>query len=96
MLSSPFDQKNKVAAALDHFALRFVLLSICVLYFFYLWHSGPASLIAGFALFSLVMLLLLLLERRTLSRRDRMLRERISGMIVLENLLLLPNSRAAE
>ena len=96
MLSSPFDQKNKVAAALDRFALRFVLLSICILYFFYLWRSGPASLIAGFALFSLVMLLLLLLERRTLSRRDRMLRERISGMIALETLLLLPNSRAAE
>lgn len=96
MISSPFDRKNKVAAALDHLALRSVLLSVCILYFFYLWRSTPASLFAGFALFFLVMLLLLQLERRTLDRRSRMLRERISGMIVLENLLLLPNSQASQ
>jgi len=96
MISSPFDRKNKVASALDHLALRILLLGLCVSYFFYLWRSGPVSLLAGFALFFLVMLLLLLLERRTLARRDRMLRERISGMIAVENLLLLPNSQAAD
>ena len=37
MLASPFDRKNKVAAALDHFALRALLLGGCVLYFFMLW-----------------------------------------------------------
>lgn len=95
MISSPFDRKNKVAAALDHLALRLLLLGGCIAYFFYLWRSGPASLTAGCALFALVMILLLLLERRTLTRRDRMLRERISGMIAIENLLLLPNSQAA-
>jgi len=96
MMTSPFDRKNKVAAALDHLALRMLLLGLCVLYFFYLWRSGSASLLAGSALFFLIMLLLLQLERRTLSRRDRVLRERISGIIVLENLLLLPCSQAAE
>jgi len=96
MMTSPFDRKNKVAAALDHFALRLLLLGGCVLYFFVLWRSGPASLLAGGALFALVMLLLLLLERRTLARRDRLLRERVGGMIAMENLLLLPNSQAAQ
>lgn len=96
MISSPFDRKNKAAAALDQLALRLLLFSGCVIYFFYLWRSGLSSLLAGGALFLLIMLLLLLLERRTLSRRDRMLRERISGIISLENLLLLPNAQAAQ
>ena len=96
MMTSPFDRKNKVAAALDHFAFRVLLLGGCVLYFFTLWQSGPASLIAGAALFFLVMLLLLLLERRTLARRDHLLRERVGGMIAIENLLLLPNGQAAQ
>ena len=96
MISSPFDQKNKLASALDHLALRTLLLGICIFYFFNLWRSGPASLLAGLSLFFLIMLLLLQLERRTLTRRDRMLRERVSGMIAIENLLLLPNSQAAQ
>jgi len=96
MMASPFDTKNKVAAALDHLAFRAVLLLCCTLYFFYLWRSGLPSLIAGGALFALVMLLLMLLQRRTLSRRDRMLRERLSGMIALDNLLLLPNAQACK
>jgi len=96
MISSPFDRKNKVAAALDRLALRAFLLGGCVLYFFSLWRNGPASMLAGGALFSLVMLLLFLLERRTLARRDRLLRERVSGMIAIEDLLLLPNGQAAQ
>jgi len=96
MMSSPFDRKNKVAAAIDHLALRLLLLGGCVFYFYFLWRSGAASLLAGGALFLLLSLLFIQLERRTLARRDRMLRERISGMIAIENLLLLPNSRASE
>ena len=96
MMTSPFDTKNKVASALDRLALRTALLSVCVLYFFYLWRSGLPSLLAGFALFALVMLLLMQLQRRTLTRRERMLRERISGMIALDNLLLLPNQQACD
>lgn len=94
MITSPFDRKNKIASALDRLALRAVILSACVLYFFYLWRNGLPSLLAGGALFALIMLLLMQLQRRTLARRDRMLRERISGMIALENLLLLPNAAA--
>ena len=40
MISSPFDQKNKLASALDHLALRTLLLGICIFYFFNLWRSG--------------------------------------------------------
>lgn len=96
MMASPFDTKNKVASALDRLAFRALLLLCCTLYFFYLWRSGLPSLIAGGALFALVMLLLMLLQRRTLTRRDRMLRERLSGMIALDNLLLLPNAQACK
>lgn len=95
-MMSPFDRKNKVAACLDRFALRILLLALCVGYFFFLWRSGIPSLMAGSALFALVCLSLMLLERRTLSRRDRMLRERVGGMIALEELILLPSSKACE
>lgn len=94
MMTSPFDTKNKVAAAIDRLALRTVLLTLCVLYFFCLWRSKAPSLLAGTALFVLVMLLLMQLQRRTLSRRDRVLRERLGGMIALDQLLLLPNDDA--
>lgn len=68
-MTSPFDSKNRVAAALDRLALRVLLFVLSVGYFFFLWHSGALSLLAGSALFILAMLTLLLLERRTLARR---------------------------
>ncbi len=69
---------------------------LCVFYFFYLWHSGVSSLIAGSALFLLVLLFILLLERRTLTTRDHALRVRIGGAIALEELLVLPSEQAAQ
>jgi len=96
MMTSPFDRKNKIAAALDRLALCALLLGACVLYFYYLWRSGAASLLAGGALFVLISLLLMLIERRTLTRRERMLRERVSGMIALDRLLMIPCAKACE
>lgn len=93
---SPFDSKNKVATLLDRVALRVLILTLCVTYFFILWRSGIASLLAGGALFLLVLLTLMLLERRTLSTRDRLLRERVSGMIAMQELLMMPSARANE
>lgn len=95
-MMSPFDRKNKVAVALDRLALRALMLALCVAYFYMLWRSGVYSLLAGGALFVLLCLALLLCERRTLSRRDRMLRERIGGMIATQALILMPGSRACE
>lgn len=95
-MMSPFDRKNKIAAALDRLALHALLLLLCVGYFFFLWRSGTASLLAGGALFALVCLTFMLLERRTLARRERMLRERVGGMIALQELILLPSGRACE
>lgn len=95
-MMSPFDRKNKLASALDRLALRVLLLTLCVGYFFCLWRSGPASLLGGGALFLLVVLTLMLLERRTLRHRDRMLRERIGGMIALEELIMLPGKAACQ
>ena len=85
-MMSPFDSKNRVATALDRLALRVLLFLLSVGYFFALWHSGAPSLLAGSALFALAMLTLLLLERRTLARRDRALRVRVGGAIALEGL----------
>ena len=93
-MMSPFDSKNRVATALDRLALRVLLFLLSVGYFFALWHSGAPSLLAGSALFALVMLTLLLLERRTLARRDRALRVRVGGAIALEELMLLPAAKA--
>lgn len=95
-MMTPFDSKNRVARALDRLALRALLLALCVFYFYLLWQSGLPSLLAGGALFVLLWLSLLLCERRTLSRRDRMLRERVGGMIATQSLILMPSSRASE
>lgn len=95
-MQSPFDSKNRVAATLDRLALRLAILLACVLYFFFLWRSGLPSLIAGSALFILVLLTLSLLERRTLRLREQLLRERVGGMILLEDLLLMPAAKAGE
>jgi len=94
MMTSPFDQKNKLARLLDRMALRALLLGLCVLYFFFLFRSGLSSLLAGGALYALLLLALVQLEKRTLSRRDRLLRERVSGVIALDNLLMAPSGAA--
>ena len=91
---SPFDRKNALATVLDRLALRALIFTLCVLYFFFLWKNGAASLIAGAALFSLVSLAILLLEKKTLAVRDRMLRERVGGMIALDELIMFPNAAA--
>ena len=93
-MTSPFDRKNALATALDRLALCALLLALCVGYFFFLWKNGAASLLAGSALFMLIMLGMLLLEKRTLSVRDRILRERIGGMIALDELIMLPCAMA--
>lgn len=95
-MMSPFDRKNKLASALDHLALRALLLALCVGYFFFLWRSGPVSLLCGGALFALASLTLMLFERRTLKTRDRMLRERVGGMIALEELIMMPSKAACQ
>lgn len=93
---SPFDSKNRFAAAVDRIALRGALLLASILYFFVLWRSGLYSLLAGGGLFALVLLTLSLIERRTLRLREAMLRQRIGGAIALENLLLMPGGQAGE
>lgn len=95
-MTSPLDTKNRAATLLDRLAARLALFLACVGYFYLLWRSGLTSLLAGGALFSLVLLALALLERRTLALRDRLLRERIGGMIALDELLLMPGARARE
>ena len=86
-MTSPFDSKNRVAAELDRLALRVLLFVLSVGYFFFLWHSGALSLLAGSALCILAMLTLLL-------RRDHALRVRVGGSIALEELMLLPAAQA--
>lgn len=96
MMASPFDTKNKAAAFLDRTALRLVIFVLCAGYFFFLWRSSTASLLAGSALTALVLLFQLLLERRTLSRRERLLRERVGGIIALQELIMMPGVRASQ
>lgn len=95
-MTSPFDSKSKVAVHIDRLALHAAMLLICSGYFYYLWQSAPLSLVAGSALFVLCALCFLLLEQRTLKRRDRILRERIGGMIALDALLLMPGAKACD
>ncbi|MBQ2992084.1 MAG: hypothetical protein IJD60_12485 [Clostridia bacterium] len=93
-MQSPFDTKNKAASLLDRLALRILVFLLSVGYFFFLWRSPLSSLIAGSALFALVLLTAALLKRRTLHLRERMLRERVGGVIVLDELILMPFAHA--
>jgi len=93
-MMSPFDAKNRIATLLDRLALRILLIAGSIGYFYTLWRRPKESLLAGSALFLLLMLTLWLFERSTLTRRDRALRERIGGLIALEDLLLLPGKEA--
>lgn len=94
-MTSPFERKNKLATLLDRLAIHLLLFALCVLYFYAIWRILPASLLAGSAAYVLLMLTLSLLERRTLERRDRHLRERIGGAIALSELVLMPASSAS-
>ena len=94
-MTSPFDTQSRAATLLDRLSLRLLLLLGCVAYFAVLWRAPRESLLAGGALFVLVLLTLTLLEKRTLKRRDRMLRERIGGEIALEDQLLMPSAQAS-
>lgn len=93
-MQSPFDTKNRAATALDHLALHLAMLAASIVYFYILWRKLPESLMAGSALFALLLLTLALWERCTLNRRDRALRERIGGAIALQELLLMPGTQA--
>ena len=95
-MTYPFDTKNRAAALADRLALRLLLLLVSVGYFYILWRSPRESLLAGGALYMLVLLTLSLFERSTLARRDRALRERIGGSIALEDLLLMPGGAACQ
>lgn len=93
-MDSPFERKTSAAIRLDRACLHLILLLFCVFYFLFLFRSVPSSLIAGSALFVLCVLCILQIEQRTLRRRDRLLRERVGGMIALEDLLLMPAKKA--
>ena len=73
-----------------------MILIACIGYFRFLFKSFLPGLIAGLALFLLLRLTALLFERSTLSKRDRLLRERIGGTIALTDLILLPEREAQE
>lgn len=92
---SPFDVKNKTASRLDRLAVCLLLLVLSVGYFLWLWRHPLASIAAGLGLFALITLTAALFERSTLARRDRALRERLGGVIALEDLLLMPGTEAA-
>lgn len=95
-VQSPFDTKNRLAAAIDRFSLGALVLFLSCAYFFFLWRTGTASLLAGGALFSLIALTVSLIERRTLKKRDLLLRQRLGAAIFLEELLLLPAGKARD
>ena len=95
-MQSPFDTKNKAATLIDRLAIRLLLLTASVGYFAFLWRSPRESLVAGLALYALLSLTLMLFERSTLAKRDRLLRERVGGAIALESLIFMPAQQANE
>lgn len=96
MLQSPFDQKNRTAEFVDSIALRLLLFLVSVGYFLLLWRRVLPGIAAGTALFLLLLLSLLLTRQKTQDTQKRMQREKITGEIAMEELLLMPGSLACE
>lgn len=86
--------RTRQAGWMDGFGLRVAILLACQLWFSSLWGVGLPALLAGAALAVLVGLALRLLNKRTVARREKALRERIGGELALESMLLAPPRKA--
>ena len=95
-MQSPFEVKNPFAARLDRIALILYILLASVGRLNLQFHGLIPALIAGLAVYLLLLLTAMLFEHSTLTKRDRLLRERIGGTIALTDLILLPEGAAQE
>lgn len=89
-------ERSRLAEGLDGLGLRAVLMLLGVGWFTFLWGLNLPSVLAGIALGTLMHLTFLLYRRSTLARRERSLRVRLGGEMLLEDLLYMEAPEAHE
>ncbi len=83
-------EKTRLGGTLDALGLRLLIIIFCILWFIWLWGVTLPAIVAGIAFSALVGLAIRLGKKRTVTRREQELRQRIGGEIAVEELPLSP------
>lgn len=86
--------KNRLGTWMDGLGLRLAIQAAGLIIFMGMWGLNLPSLTAGLALGVMGQMLLTLYRRCTVARRERSLRQRLGGELLLEDMLLSPAREA--
>lgn len=81
-------RRNRLSEVLDGMGVRALIYAAAMMWFVWLWGMSPPALLAGAALGTLGQLARTRLRRRTVERREKVLRCRLGAELLLEELLL--------
>lgn len=81
-------RRNRLSEALDALGMAALLYALAVLWFTWLWGLNGASLLAGTALGTLLWTGRCEWRRRTVTRREKVLRSRLGAELMLEEMLM--------
>ena len=87
-------RKNRFGTWMDSLGLRVAIQVAAIGWFVWLWGLALPSLTAGMALGAMGQMALTLYRRCTVVRRERALRSRLGGEMMLEDMLLAPARQA--
>lgn len=87
-------RKARLSTLLDDVGLRLLLMVLGLGWFIYLWGVGVPALLAGLSLGTLGQMGLNQFRRHTVDRREKSLRCRLGGELMLEDMLLAPVRQA--
>ena len=87
-------RKNRFGTWMDSIGLRLLIQLLALMWFVWLWGLALPSLTAGMALGLMGQMALTLYRRCTVVRRERALRCRLGGEMMLEDMLLAPARQA--
>ena len=87
-------RKNRFGTWMDGLGLRLLIQVAALMWFVWLWGLALPSLMAGMALGLMGQMALTLYRRCTVVRRERALRSRLGGEMMLEEMLLAPARQA--
>ena len=81
-------RRNRLSETLDALGMAALLYALAVLWFTWLWGLNGASLLAGAALGTLLWTGRQEWRRRTVARREKVLRSRLGAELMLEEMLM--------
>ncbi len=79
---------NRLSELMDSLGARALIYLLATLWFVYLWGLGWPALLAGLALGTLGVMARARLRQRSVARREKALRRRLGGELMLEEMLL--------